>query len=207
MWSTVGRKWGFTLLYNTIHFLSHLGILLRFFGLLSFGIPLLMLLEGKKSSLLSSSAGEFSVEHQQCKSNFPWLFSSCLHKEAEKIGRRPCWAFQKNDAWYTTHYYEAHDLTYIKSLLLTPKNTHQKLKWIHVIKFFWKNKIIRPELSTSKKSSTFTPQIYGHVADILLPFFWRVAIVYWVLHTWPHNGHVYSFVMTKESTQYYTKNL
>ena len=106
----------------------------------------------KKSSLLSSSAGEFSVEHQQCKSNFPWLFSSCLHKEAEKIGRRPCWAFQKNDAWYyTTHCYEAHDLTYIKSLLLTPKNTHQKLKWIHVINFFWKNKIIRPELSTSKK--------------------------------------------------------
>ena len=82
---------------------------------------------------------------------FPLAFLFLSSQRSRKNRKKTLLGFSKNDAWYTTHCYEAHDLTYIKSLLLTPKNTHQKLKWIHVINFFWKNKIIRPELSTSKK--------------------------------------------------------
>ena len=51
-------------------------------------------------------------------------------------------------------------------------------------------------------------QIYGHVADTFTLSYTGVSYISLKMRPRDQgNGHVYSFVMTKESTQYYTKNL
>ena len=137
---------------------------------------------------------------------FPLAFLFLSSQRSRKNRKKTLLGFSKNDAWYTTHCYEAHDLTYIKSLLLTPKKHTSKAKVNPC------NQLLLKEQDHQAWALNIKKKFYFYSADLwtccgyFYPSF-EELLVYWVLHTWPHNGHVYSFVMTKESTQYYTKNL
>ena len=84
-----------------------------------------------------------------------------------------------------------------------------------IMNFFWKKKGtwssgVGPLLNIKKVTRVLLFRRFMDMLRILLPFFTLsfeelVHRLSSQVHTWPHNGHVYSFVMTKEST--HKKNL